>query len=1029
MDLSKLNKEQKQAVETIDGPLLIVAGAGTGKTTVLTNRLAYLVSEQNIKPEEILALTFTEKAAHEMEERAEKLLPFGYYDFWISTFHSFGDRVLKNYGLSIGIPTNYKLLNDSGSWILMRKNFHKFNFLKEYRPLGNPTKFIQALVNHFHQCKNEGIYPSEYLEYADSLKTSLNDIPIRKSPSKTKLKKQATDEEKILFAQSEYERINEIAMAYHTYQKILLDNSCLDFGDLINYTIDLFKKRPEILKKFRDRFKYIMVDEFQDTNWVQYELIKILAAPKNNLAVCADDDQSIFSFQGASFNNVLRFKKDFPESKQVVLTENYRSSQNILDLSYNFIQYNNPNRLEFQLNEISDLQKQAKEKGINLESFEKISKKLKSNKKGPGQICLLGFQTGDEEITGVINKIWELKEIDLEAGFSDFAILVRSNESANSFSRALERANMPYQFISSRGLYTNPLILDVISYLKAILNFYDSSSLYRVLRMLPMDLNAEEVARITQYSDKKGIPVFEAIQDKYLMTKLQTETRIKLGKLVQSLKKHFEISKQKNTSEIFINLLSDLGYDKKLSEPCEENLKNWDLLYQFFQKIKNFEESQSDGKLLAFIEELQMELEAGEEGSLSSSFENDCEAIKVMTVHSAKGLEFKYVFLSNLVHRKFPSDQKSDPIALPEELIKEVLPKGDFHLQEERRLFYVALTRAKDGLFLTWAEDYGGKQRKKPSRFLIEANLISEEVLQNHKIKATNSFCFSKSRNNNFKLESNETSDNKAIKKFLPDHFSFSQLTAFSNCPLQYKFAHILKIPTRGRPNFSYGKTIHNTLHKFIGLAARNIEIKQKDLFGNALAKEKGLNLSLQDLLEIYDKEWIDDWHDGDSKKDYYLKGKEVLKKFYNDLLLKPLNIYFFNEEPALEKTFSLKIDNDLLVGAIDRIDKISENEVELIDYKTGNPKDSLSTDDKFQLLIYQLAAFKIFGLKTGKLSYYYVDDNSIKSFIPTADDLFKTEEKIKELILKIKRSNFKPSPGWNCRFCDYKNICSHKKI
>ncbi|MFA5009418.1 MAG: ATP-dependent DNA helicase [Candidatus Paceibacterota bacterium] len=1026
MDLSKLNKEQKQAVKTINGPLLIVAGAGTGKTTVLTNRLAYLVSEENVKPEEILALTFTEKAAHEMEERVEKLLPFGYYDFWISTFHSFGDRILKNYGLYVGLPTNYKLLNDSGSWILLRKNFNKFNFLKEYRPLGNPTKFIQALVSHFHQCKNEGIYPEHYLEYADSLKLNFDNFFVSKK--KTKNKKIEIDQDEIVLKQKEQERINEVALAYHTYQKILLDNSCLDFGDLINYTIDLFKKRPEILKKFRDRFKYIMVDEFQDTNWVQYELIKILAAPKNNLAVCADDDQSIFHFQGASFNNVLMFKKDFPESKQIILTENYRSPQNILDLSYNFIQHNNPNRLEFQLNEISDLQKKAKEKGINLECFEKISKKLKSNKKEPGQICLLGFQTGDEEITGVINKIWELKEIDLEANFSDFAILVRSNESANSFSRALERANMPYQFISSRGLYTNPLILDVISYLKAILNFYDSSSLYRVLRMLPLDLDAEEVARITQYSDKKGLPVFEAIQDNYLKTKLHAETRIKLEKLVKNLKNHFSLSKEKNVSEIFINLLSDLGYDKKLSEPCEQNLKNWDLLYQFFQKIKNFEESQSDGKLFSFIEELEMELEAGEEGSLSSSIENDCDAVKIMTVHSAKGLEFKYVFLSNLVHRKFPSDQKSDPIALPEDLIKEVLPKGDFHLQEERRLFYVALTRAKDGLFLTWAEDYGGKQRKKPSRFLIEADLISEETLQNHKTKTINNFCFSKLKNNNFKLESNETNDNKAIKKFLPDHFSFSQLTAFSNCPLQYKFAHILKIPTRGRPNFSYGKTVHNTLHKFIGLAAREIEINQKDLFGNIKIEKEKINLSLQDLLEIYDKEWIDDWHDGDSKKDYYLKGKEVLKNFYNDLLLKPLNIYFLNGEPALEKTFSLKIDNDLLVGAIDRIDKISENEVELIDYKTGNPKDSLSTDDKFQLLIYQLAAFKIFGLRAGKLSYYYVDDNSIKSFIPTDDDLFKTEEKVKDLIARIKRSNFKPSPGWNCRFCDFKNICSHRK-
>jgi DNA helicase-2/ATP-dependent DNA helicase PcrA len=1032
MKINKLNQEQRRAVELTEGPLLIVSGAGTGKTTVLTNRLAYLVSEKGVAPEQILALTFTEKAALEMEERVENILPFGYYDFWISTFHSFCDRVLKNYGLLVGLPMNYKLLNETGSWVLVRKNWNKFNFLKEYRPLGNPTKFIQALIKHFRQCKNEGITPEEYLEYADYLKSSLDIAPAVNKNIKTKRNsKKKTDvfEENLDLLQAEYARVNEVALAYHTYQKILLDNSCLDFGDLINYTIELFKKRPEILKIFRDRFQYVMVDEFQDTNLVQYELVKLLAAPKNNLAVCADDDQSIYHFQGASFNNVLMFKKDFPNSQQVVLTENYRSPQNILDLAYTFIQHNNPNRLEYQLNENIELKKQAEEKGVDLKNFVKISKRLKSNQKKPGEIELLGFQTGDEEITGIINKIWELKEIDEDAKFSDFAILVRTNESANNFSRALDRANIPYEFVSSRGLYTNPLILDIISYFKTIINFYDSPSLYRVLRMLPLDLDADEVARITQYSDKKGIPVYEAIQDAYLMTKLRSETKVKLEKLIKNLKKHFTLSKEKNTSEVFINLLDDLGYNQKLSEPTEQNLKYWDLFYQFFQKIKDFENSQPDGKLLAFVEELQMELEAGEEGELYSSLDNYCDAVKVMTVHSAKGLEFKYVFVANLAHRKFPSDQKSDPIPLPSKLVKEVLPEGDFHLQEERRLFYVALTRAKRGLFLTWAEDYGGKQIKKPSRFLMEANLISEEVLKAHNAKNGKINNFGFNRNHNFKLESNETTNQSAVKGFLPNHFSYSQLTAFLNCPLQYKFAHILKIQTRGRPNFSFGKTIHNSLHKFVGLAVRNIEVKQKDLFGKSEAQANGLTLSLQDLLEIYDKEWIDDWHDGDSKKEYYIRGKEILKKFYEDLKKNPLNVHFINGEPALEKDFSLKLNGDVIVGSIDRIDNLPNNEVELIDYKTGNPKTSLSADDKFQLLIYQLAATKIFGLKVGKLSYYYVEDGSIKSFIPTDEDIVKTEEKVKDIITRIKRSNFKPTPSWNCQFCDYRDICSHRKF
>lgn len=1017
--MSKLNKEQKEAVTFDKGPLLIVAGAGTGKTTVLTHRIAYLIKEKGIGPEEILAVTFTEKAAREMEERVEKLLPFGYYDFWISTFHSFCDRILKRYGLSIGIPTSYKLLEQTGSWILIRKNLDKFNFLKEYRPLGNPTKFIQALVSHFNHCKNEGIYPENYLEHADSLKLNMDDVPVGSKSIKSKDKKDLSDKQK------EYERIKEVAEAYHVYQKLLLDNNALDFGDLINYTLKLFDKRPEILEKYRKQFKYIMVDEFQDTNWVQYELVKKLAYPENNITVVGDDDQSIFSFQGASFNNVLRFKKDYPKAKEIVLVENYRSPQSILDLSYRFIQHNNPNRLECQLSEVEEIALRAEERGVDLKSFKKIDKKLKSNQTKSGAIELLGFETVDEELTGVVNKIWELKEMDKKATFSDFAVLTRTNDSANSFSRAMERAGIPYQFVSSRGLYTNPLILDLISYLKVVLNFYDSPNFYRILRM--MDFSPEEVSRIIQYSDKKSIPIFEAIQDSHLLSKFTSETKVKLKKIADNLRKHYKLSKEKNASEVFINIINDLEYAKYLPENSEESLKKWEMIDQFFEKIKSFEDSQIDGKLPSFMENLQMELDAGEEGALRTSIDSEFEAVRIMTVHSAKGLEFKYVFLVNLVSRKFPSDQKRDPIDIPEQLIKEVLPEGDFHLQEERRLFYVALTRAKRGLFLTWAADYGGKDLRKPSRFLIEAGLITEEVLNKQKFTRSSGFCVKRSLNNGFKVESNETNGSgRDLKVFLPDHFSYSQVESFRKCPLQYKFAHIFKIPIRGKSVFSFGKTIHATLHKFVDESLNFSQTEQKDLFGGL--NSKGV-LKFEDLLKIYDKEWIEDWYDSPLiKKEFYEKGKNVLEMFYEDFIKKNSKILFINNESALEKSFNLKLNGDVFIGTIDRIDDLGGG-IEIIDYKTGSPKTSLSKEEKLQLMIYALAADKVFNLNPVKLTYYYVEDGSSFSFEIDKDDLSKTEEEIKEFIQKIKRSNFKPSGGWHCQYCDFRDICAHKKV
>jgi len=1015
--LSKLNKEQKEAVTFDKGPLLIVAGAGTGKTTVLTHRIAYLIKEKGIKPEEILAVTFTEKAAREMEERVEKLLPFGYYDFWISTFHSFCDRILKRYGLSIGIPTNYKLLEQTGSWILIKKNFDKFNFLKEYRPLGNPTKFIEALVSHFGHCKNEGIYPENYLEHADSLRLNMDDIPVGSKSVKSKDKKGLVDKQK------EYEMIKEVAEAYHVYQKLLLDNNVMDFGDLISYTLKLFKKRPEILEKYRNQFKYIMVDEFQDTNWVQYELVQKIAYPENNITVVGDDDQSIMGFQGASFNNVLRFKQDYSKSKEIVLIENYRSPQNILDLSYNFIQLNNPNRLEYQLNEIEGINKRAEQRGIDLKSFKKIDKKLKSNQTKLGAIELLGFETVDDEITGAINKIWELKEIDTKAVFADFAILTRTNESANSFSRALERAGIPYQFVSSKGLYTNPLILDLISYLKVVLNFYDSPNFYRVLRM--MDFSPEEVSRIIQYSDKKGIPIFEAINDSHLLSKFTSDAVIKLRKIVENLKKHYKLSKERNASEVFIHVINDLEYGKYIPENNEESLKKWEMIDQFFEKIKSFENSQNDSGLLYYMDNLQMELEAGEEGSFKVSVDSSFDAVRVMTVHSSKGLEFKYVFLTNLVSRKFPSDQKKNPIEIPDALIREILPEGDFHIQEERRLFYVALTRTKKGLFLTWAADYGGKDLKKPSRFLIESGLIDEEVMSKQKFTRSSGFCIKRSIG--FKLESNETNGSgRDLKVFLPDHFSYSQLESFRKCPLEYKFRNIFRIPMRGKSVFSFGKSIHQTLHRFVLESLSISSIEQKDLFGK---KTKLGVLSFKDLLSIYEKEWISDWYDSSvAKKEFYEKGKESLKLFYDDFIKNKPEVLFINDEPALEKNFNLKLNGDVFIGTIDRIDKLGDG-VEIIDYKTGSPKKTLAKEEKLQLMIYAVAAKKVLGLNPLKLTYYYLDDGTACSFNIKEDDIENTESEIKEIMDKIKRSNFKPSPGWHCQYCDFKDICAHRKV
>jgi len=972
LDLTKLNKEQRVAVVHGKGPLLIVAGAGTGKTTVITQRIVYLIEKGETKPEEILAVTFTEKAAAEMEERVDVLLPYGYVDLWISTFHSFCERILRDYALDIGLPADFKILDNTAGWLLVYRNLDKFD-LNYYKPLGNPTKFIQALISHFSHCKDQGIYPEDYLEYAEKLKTR-DDMP----------------------EDDETERIKEVAGAFHTYQRLLLENSSLDFGDLINYCLKLFQKRQLILKKYREKFKYILVDEFQDTNWAQYELIKILAESKNNLTVCADDDQAIYRWRGASFSNIIQFKKDFPKAKQISLVKNYRSCQNILDLAYKFIKANDPDRLEY----------------VN-----KISKKLFAKEKGRGIIEHISAKSLEEEVNKTIKKILEILKKDKDADYNDFAILVRANDAANPFIKALERTGLPYQFLASKGLYSKPVVLDVISYFKLLDNYHESPAVYRILNMPFLEIPPQDIMKLTQYSYKRTKSLYESMEELPLIPGISSKTQEKIVSVLSLIKNHTIFAKEKAVSEILVSFLEESGYIKYLIK--KEDKEQLDLLNQFYKRVKNFEGATIEPTLNNFMREINLEIESGEEGKLEFNHEQGPDMIKVMTIHGAKGLEFKYVFLVNMVDKRFPTIERKELIELPEDLIKDIKPTGDVHLQEERRICYVAITRAKKDIYFTSAEDYGGVRKKKLSRFMIEMGYREKE-----KEKAKENGLLADRKNS---LEKRKI---KPMPDYLPEHFSFSQLAAFDKCPLQYKFAFILKVPTRGKAVFSFGKTMHNTFYNFLKYANESNASNQRNLFGfeektvKVSKKEKSLNLD--DLTEIYEKNWIDEWYENKKQKEeYYKLGRRIVKDFYSEFSKNPPKVLKINNAFALEMPFNLKIGEYTLYGVVDRIDE-KEGEVAIIDYKTGNSKDKLSLDDKEQLLIYQIAAEEIFKIKPKKLIYHYLSNGKKASFLGSEKEKERLKEKIIQEIEEMKKSDFKPTPGWQCAFCDFKDICDY---
>jgi len=974
--LASLNKEQEAAVTHKGGPLMIVAGAGTGKTTVITKRIAWLIEQGFAVPENILALTFTEKAAAEMEERVDLLLPYGYVDLQVSTFHSFCEKILRDYGVEIGLSREFKLTSELDAWLLARANFERFE-LDYYRPLGNPTKYLRSLLTHFSRAKDEMVSPDDYLAYAESERANLDSTN--------------SDEE----ATSEINRLVELAKAYHTYQQVLLENDSLDFGDLILYMLHLLKKRPRVLKILREKYKFILVDEFQDTNWAQYELVKLLAAPENNLTVVGDDDQSVYKFRGASLSNILQFEADYPTCARVILTKNYRSGQKILDSAYEFIQKNNPNRLE----------------GRAGQDGKPFDKRLISQSPLSGHVEHLHYSTLSEETRGVAEKILLLKEKHPDANWNDFGILIRANSAADDFIAAFERYHIPYQFMAMRGLYVKPVVLDLVALLEVVDNPFQSPSLYRLLSHDIFKLEAHDLSTLNHFAKRKGRMLYEAARQARIIEGLSPTGVEKIERLLSITNKLAEAAKTKRASELVVMASKGSGLLEFLNKlPEAKKQEDFRFLHQFHERVKKFEARGAERSLHSFLEEFRHERDAGEEGLLSLDVEAGPDLVKIMTIHGSKGLEFCFVFIVNLVDRKFPTSERREAIELPEALIKEKVPEGDLHLEEERRLFYVAMTRAKDALYFTSAEDYGGARKRKLSRFLNELGIDKPELAI---YDAIGPFV---------ETEVSET-EVKLTPYRIPKQLSFTQLRAFETCPLQYKFAHILEIPVFESWSLSFGKTMHNTLQAFFQLWLERVGARQTSLFAKPkeVPKEGELPVSLAELLKLYKEKWLDDWYQDQKQRDEYFKsGEDSLKQYFVQLKENP------PMPKSLEQGFTLKVGEVAIKGRIDRLDDI-EGGLEIVDYKTGKPKEKLDKDDREQLLIYQLAVEEVMRLKAAKLTYYYLTDNSEQSFVGSPKELSELKEKILDEYARMKNSNFEPKSGFHCKHCDFRDICEFR--
>ena len=631
-----LNEQQKEAVLHTEGPLLILAGAGSGKTRVLTHRIAYLIEEKGINPWNILAITFTNKAAGEMRERVDNLVGFGSESIWVSTFHSMCVRILRRHIDLLGFDTNFTIYDTDDQKTLM-KDICKL--------LQIDTKLFRerSLLAAISQAKNELVTPEEFR----------------------------------IQAQGDFSR-QKIASVYEEYEKQMRANNALDFDDLLVKAVQLFQTQADVLDYYQERFRYIMVDEYQDTNTVQFELVRLLSAKYRNLCVVGDDDQSIYKFRGANIRNILDFEQVFPDAKVIKLEQNYRSTSNILNAANAVIRHNHGRK----------------------------DKTLWTDNGEGDKINVRQFDTAFDEAEYIVGDIRERVESG-KAAYNDHASLYRTNAQSRMFEEKFVTANIPYKIVGGINFYARREIKDLLAYLKTIDNGRDDLAVRRIINVPKRGIGLTSINRVQEYASGREIGFYEALRAVDLIPNIGRGAS-KLESFV-ALIEHFKTdAKELTISELMQEILEETGYIESLkeegSEEAESRIENID---ELISKITAYEETCEDrdepATLNGFLEEVALVADI-------DSLDESNDYVVLMTLHSAKGLEFPHVYLAGMEDGIFPS-YMTITADDPEEV------------EEERRLCYVGITRAEEELTLTCARRRmirGETQYNKMSRFLKE---------------------------------------------------------------------------------------------------------------------------------------------------------------------------------------------------------------------------------------------------------------------------------------------------------------------
>lgn len=627
--LDKLNGKQREAAMCTEGPLLILAGAGSGKTSTMTHRIVYMIKEKNVDPYNILAVTFTNKAAKEMRDRAESLMGHG-LNAWILTFHSACLRILRAHAEVLGYGRDFAVYDPADQKALAR------NIIKELGIDGKrftPAYFLGIIS----KCKEKRISPQQYAEvYGDDIKAKM------------------------------------AAQVYSMYEKTLKKNNAMDFDDLLLNAVKLFERDEAVLLKYQNRFRYIMVDEYQDTNQIQYTFIKMLAEAHNNICVVGDDDQCIYQWRGADIRNILEFEKDFKNAKVVKLEQNYRSTANILDAAHSVISNNKGRK----------------------------PKKLWTDQEAGNKITYYRAEDERDEAYFVASEINRMKSPD--RSYSDFAILYRNNSQSRTFEEALSGRDIPYRVLGGLRYYDRKEIKDMMCYLRLVQNKSDDLALTRIINEPKRGIGGKTLEKLRTLAEVRGESMFDTLLDRDVTSSFSSKVSRNIEDFAELISSYSAEKDNMKISDIYDGLLVRSGYLKALEDQntieAESRIEN---LMEFKSVIWDYEEEDSNISLAEFMERIALLADV-------DNHDESEDAVVMMTMHSAKGLEFPFVFMPGMEDGLFPGWRAFD---------------REDGLEEERRLCYVGITRARERLWMTGAERrtlYGKTDYTRESQFLRE---------------------------------------------------------------------------------------------------------------------------------------------------------------------------------------------------------------------------------------------------------------------------------------------------------------------